>query len=177
MIPQWPAWATETFRAAEKRPLGPSLVDGPLMGRRAIEGVLPHRGTFLLLDGVTWRAPHGRTLAARYDLARARVVLADHFPTRPVYPGVLQVEAIAQAGILCHALQHGAGVRGAVLTDVLGARFLRPVHDGAELEIVTTALDEQPFVTAVGQCLQDQRITAVAAVRVIVDLAEASQEE
>lgn len=172
MIPQWPAWAAETFRAALKRPLVRGARDGSGLGRRAIEGILPHRGTFLLLDSVIWTAPNGRTLAARYDMARARDVLADHFPTRPVYPGVLQVEAIAQVGILCHGLQRGAGVAGVVLTDVLGARFLRPVHDGAELEIVTTALEELPFVTAVGQCMQEERITAVAALRLLVDLAE-----
>jgi 3-hydroxyacyl-[acyl-carrier-protein] dehydratase len=150
---------------------GPLLPAGRRRGRgaldrAAVERLLPHREPFLLVDRIT-RVDHAAGLiVCRYDLARAGAVLEGHFPGRPVWPGVLQVEAVGQAGLCLVRLGGGpAGEAGrpVVLTHVLAARFLRPVTPGGDLEIVARVLPDGLFTVLVGQCLQHGAVCSAAA--------------
>jgi 3-hydroxymyristoyl/3-hydroxydecanoyl-(acyl carrier protein) dehydratase len=159
--------AREIFRRAERGPLlaNAEARRGAGLGRAEIEALLPHRHPFLLLDRVDAIDRERGLVAARYDLARARDVLAGHFPARAVWPGVLQVEAIAQAGLVLHlAREEGTAPPAVALTHVLGARFLRPVEPGGDVEIQAAVLEDGLFFTIVGQCLRDGAVCSVAAV-------------
>lgn len=69
----------------------------------AIQRILPHRSPFLFVDRVTALTP-GRVLVAHKDLDPDAPFFRGHFPGRPIMPGVLVSEALAQAGGLLVAL-------------------------------------------------------------------------
>ena len=104
------------------------------LGRREIEEIIPHREPFLLLDEVTALEP-GVRVVARKVVRPDEWYLAGHFPGRPIMPGVLMVEALAQAGavaVLSEPENRGKLVLFAGIDDV---RFKRIVEPGDELEL------------------------------------------
>jgi 3-hydroxyacyl-[acyl-carrier-protein] dehydratase len=154
--------AAKTRFASRAQSCGPVLLD-----RRAIEALLPHRDPCLLLDRVMWIDYQDPLIVARYDLARGAAVFAGHFPGRPVWPGMLQLEAITQAGLL-FGLHRDPATRDqaeVALTEVVAARFLLPVSPGADLEIAVRVLEDGLFHVLVGQCLSREAICSVAVLR------------
>ena len=104
------------------------------LGRREIEEIIPHREPFLLLDEVTVLEP-GARVVARKAVRHDEWYLAGHFPGRPIMPGVLMVEALAQAGavaVLSEPENRGKLVLFAGIDDV---RFKRIVEPGDVLEL------------------------------------------
>ncbi len=73
-------------------------------GREQIEEILPHREPFLLLDEVLELEP-GARVVARKTVRADEWYLAGHFPGRPIMPGVLMIEALAQAGAVAVLVQ------------------------------------------------------------------------
>ena len=71
-------------------------------GRALIESMLPHREPLLLVDTLEGFTPGPRaTLAASFTITGEEVWLRGHFPGRPVWPGALLIEGLAQcAGLL-----------------------------------------------------------------------------
>lgn len=160
------------FRTAVRRPLLPAgeRSTGPRLDRRQIEELIPHRDPFLFIDRITRVDPASATIVCRYDLTHAAPILAGHFPDHPVWPGVLHVEAMGQAGLcLLRLMSEGeAGDtrrREVALTHILGARFIRPVVPGDDVEIVTRVAVDGLFTLLVGQCLQRDTVCSVAVVR------------
>jgi 3-hydroxyacyl-[acyl-carrier-protein] dehydratase len=109
-------------------------VNGPL-GRQEIEQIIPHREPFLLLDEVVELVPGERVVATKL-VRENEWYLSGHFPGRPIMPGVLMVEALAQAGavaVLSEQENRGKLVLFAGIDDV---RFKRIVEPGDKLELV-----------------------------------------
>jgi 3-hydroxymyristoyl/3-hydroxydecanoyl-(acyl carrier protein) dehydratase len=166
--------AREMFQHACKRPMLPTGDEGllPLLDQPAIEAILPHRAPFLLIDRVTLLDRDHRLIVARYDLARAGEVFAGHFPGAPMWPGVLQVEAIGQAGIVlahaCLPASEDDGNPQLALTHILGAQFVRPVVPGGDVIIAARLIEDGLFAVIVGQCLRRGEVCSAAAVRGLV---------
>ena len=108
-------------------------MDTPL-GRPEIEAIIPHREPFLLLDEVTLLEP-GSRVVARKAVRADEWYLAGHFPGRPVMPGVLIVEAMAQAGAVAVLSEEEHRGRIALFAGIDGVRFKRLVEPGEELEL------------------------------------------
>jgi 3-hydroxyacyl-[acyl-carrier-protein] dehydratase len=102
------------------------------LSREQIEQILPHRPPFLLLDEVLELAPSQRVVA------RLRVRdehCAGHFPGNPIMPGVLQVEALAQAGAVAVLAEEANRGKLALFAGIDDVRFKRIVRPGDELTL------------------------------------------
>ncbi|MBF2054685.1 MAG: 3-hydroxyacyl-ACP dehydratase FabZ [Candidatus Sericytochromatia bacterium] len=101
---------------------------------QAIQALLPHRYPFLLLDRVLSLEPGVRASGVK-NVSHSDPWFAGHFPHRPIMPGVLIVEAMAQlGGVLLMAMQPAdAPQKLAMLTGVDGMRFRRQVVPGDQL--------------------------------------------
>jgi 3-hydroxyacyl-[acyl-carrier-protein] dehydratase len=103
-------------------------------GREAIEAILPHREPFLLIDEVLELRP-GEGAVARKHVRPNEWYLAGHFPGRPVMPGVLIVEALAQTGAVAVLSQEENRGRLALFAGIDDCRFKRIVEPGDVLEL------------------------------------------
>ena len=105
------------------------------LGKREIEEILPHRDPFLLLDEVTELEP-GVRVVARKRVQDDEWYLAGHFPGRPIMPGVLMVEALAQTGAVAVLSEEENRGKLALFAGIDDVRFKRIVTPGDELELV-----------------------------------------
>ncbi|MDE2271128.1 MAG: 3-hydroxyacyl-ACP dehydratase FabZ [Xanthomonadaceae bacterium] len=103
----------------------------------AIAAILPHRYPFLLVDRVIELVP-GQSIVAIKNVTLNEPFFQGHFPGHPVMPGVLIVEALAQAsGLLIGLPGTHAGKQDRIfyLAKVDNARFLKPVLPGDQLRL------------------------------------------
>jgi 3-hydroxyacyl-[acyl-carrier-protein] dehydratase len=109
-------------------------------GRAVIESILPHRDPFLLLDEIVELEP-GSRVVARYAVPAAGWWFPGHFPERPVMPGVLIVEAMAQTGAVAALAQEENRGKIAFFAGIDECRFKRIVEPGDVLTL-TCEIDQ-----------------------------------
>lgn len=117
---------------------------GKTLNNDEIRAILPHRYPFLLVDRVKeWEA--GQRLVAIKNVTINEPFFQGHFPGRPIMPGVLILEALAQAGCVLSLKSAPAGGRPVVyLTGVDGAKFRKPVVPGDQLRLEVEVLKKRP---------------------------------
>jgi 3-hydroxyacyl-[acyl-carrier-protein] dehydratase len=100
-----------------------------------IQRILPHRYPFLLIDRVIHLERKQRIVAIK-NVSINEPFFAGHFPSMPIMPGVLIVEAIAQTGgALLLTEVEDRDDKLMVFTGIERARFRRPVMPGDQLRI------------------------------------------
>ena len=112
------------------------VIPAPPFGRDVIESILPHRAPFLLIDEVLELVP-GERVVARRAVREDDWWFAGHFPDRPVMPGVLIVEAMAQAGAVAVLVEEENRGRIAFFAGIDDCRFKRVVEPGDVLTLTT----------------------------------------
>src|SRR6476619_601576 len=145
----------------------------PILDIQAIEKILPHRYPFLLVDriieledmrvvgikNVTFNEPH----------------FTGHFPSQPVMPGVLSIEALAQtAGVLVLHRMQNRDSKLVFLATIDQARFRKPVVPGDRLRLEVTFLKLKPSVAKM-QCQATVEGVMVAEAELVCTLVDKPQ--
>ena len=120
-------------------PFGGGGLDGVPLDVDAITSLLPHRYPFLLIDRVTSWEP-GVSLTAVKDLGANEPYFQGPGPGRPAMPGVLILEALAQAGGLLISRRVDRARKVTMIAAVDGAKIRRPVRPGDRLVLEATCL-------------------------------------
>jgi 3-hydroxyacyl-[acyl-carrier-protein] dehydratase len=107
---------------------------------RAIEAILPHRAPFLMVDHV--ELVDGDRIVAHKTVAADEPFLKGHFPGHPIMPGVLIIEALAQAGAILAARQCSFDPAHQVmyLMTIDKAKFRKPALPGDVLRLEVVPL-------------------------------------
>jgi 3-hydroxyacyl-[acyl-carrier-protein] dehydratase len=135
---------TQTAVAEQTQPLSQVLdID-------AIMSLLPHRYPFLLIDRILSVTP-GQKITALKNVTINEPYFAGHFPGYPIMPGVLIIEAIAQAGgalLLSEFTDHAEKLM--LFTSIDNARFRKPVRPGDQLRIEVEVLKRRATLVKMG---------------------------
>ena len=105
-----------------------------MLNAEQIMGLLPHRYPFALVDGVLEHGPGEKDEAIK-NVTLNEPQFQGHFPDRPLMPGVLIVEAMAQVGGLIVTQMPDLPKGLFVFAGIDGVRFRRPVVPGDQLRI------------------------------------------
>lgn len=109
-----------------------------------IRNTLPHRYPFLLVDRIRELVP-GRRIVGIKNVTINEPFFQGHFPDRPVMPGVLILEAMAQVGgVLAFKSVPPAGRPVVYLTGVDKAKFRKPVVPGDQVRFEIEILKQRP---------------------------------
>ncbi len=137
------------------------------MNSEQIEKWLPHRYPFLLVDRVLELKP-GESILALKNVTYNEPFFTGHFPGLKLMPGVLIIEALAQAGgiLLYHSLPDPESVV-MVLSKVEEAKFRKPVVPGDQMKLSVQMLRQKAGfyyfsaqATVEGEVVVEGRLTA-----------------
>ena len=155
-----PAGASTQAPAAAALPAA-----SPVMDIVEIMSILPHRYPFLLIDRVI-EMERKRRIVAIKNVTANEPQFTGHFPDFPIMPGVMTIEAMAQAGgaLLLTEIPDRAS-KLMVFTGVDDARFRKQIVPGDQLRIEVTVLNwRATLVKMRGVCTVDGKVAAEATI-------------
>lgn len=128
----------------KKEKLLPKNNKQTLMDIYQILDIMPHRYPFLLIDRVTSFDPNTDTIIAYKNVTINEPFFNGHFPEKPVMPGVLILEALAQTGglLIFHKVNDVAG-KLAFFMGIKNAKFRKPVVPGDQLMMVVKLVSKR----------------------------------
>ncbi len=128
---------------------------------RKILGVLPHRYPLLLVDRVV-SLEIGEQIHAVKAVSFNEQFFQGHFPGRPIMPGVLQIEALAQAAAILaiETLELGGSGKLVYFMAIDGAKFRAPVEPGVLLDLTVGFVQKRARVCKFwGKASVDGKVT------------------
>lgn len=134
-----------------------------------IKKVLPHRYPFLLVDRVV--SVDENSIVALKNVSGNEPFFSGHFPALAVMPGVLQIEAMAQAAGLILALNGGFDVNHelAFLAGVDEVKFKKPVVPGDQLKICAKIIARKTSLLKIyAESLVDESIVSMASITMVI---------
>ena len=145
----------------------------PVMKAEQILGLLPHRYPFLLIDRVL-ELTDDRVVALK-NVTINEPFFQGHFPGVPVMPGVLQIEAMAQAGgiLASRAVQFDPTTHVMLFMAIDAVKFRKAVTPGDQLHITVVPLRKGKIFKMAGEIKVDGHV--VSSAEFLAGLAEKSK--
>ena len=138
-----------------------------------IQEIIPHRFPFLLVDRVT-EVNNGENLIGFKNVSIGEQVFLGHFPGHPIYPGVMILEGLAQAGgILAFKsmdmTKEEAAQKVVYFMSIDNAKFRAPVRPGDRLEYRVSVIKNKGAIWMLdGKAYVDDKIVAQAELKAMV---------
>lgn len=138
-----------------------------------IQKILPHRYPFLLVDKVT-QMTEGEEIIAYKNISISEPVFQGHFPGHPIYPGVMILEGMAQAGGVLALKSSGLSdeeIKQKVIyfMSIDGAKFRSPVKPGDKLEYRVKVLKlRKNLIVLEGKAFVDDTLVSEAQLKAMV---------
>ena len=136
-----------------------------------IMSVLPHRYPFLLIDRIIEMERRKRVVAIK-NVTANEPHFTGHFPNFPIMPGVLVIEAIAQAGgalLLTEYSEHDRETKLMVFTGINDAKFRKPVVPGDRVEFHMTRTNQRRNIWWYhGKAMVDGAVVAEAEISAMI---------
>jgi 3-hydroxyacyl-[acyl-carrier-protein] dehydratase len=138
-----------------------------------IQKILPHRHPFLLVDRVTDLVPHSSMIAYK-NVSIGEQVFEGHFPGHPIYPGVLILEGLAQAGgILAFKsmdmTEEEAAQKVVYFMSIDKAKFRVPVRPGDKLEYHLSVIKNKGAIWVLkGEAFVDNVLVSEAELKAMI---------
>ena len=140
----------------------------------AIQQILPHRYPFLLVDRVT-AIEEGRSIKAYKNVSISEPVFEGHFPGHPIYPGVMIIEGMAQAGgVLAFKSaskeeQEAAKDKVVYFMSIDKCKFRSPVRPGDRLEYELEVIKHRGNIWVLdGRAYVDGKLVAEAELKAMI---------
>ncbi|MBT3280836.1 MAG: 3-hydroxyacyl-ACP dehydratase FabZ [Campylobacteraceae bacterium] len=138
-----------------------------------IQEILPHRYPFLLVDKVT-SMTEKEDIVAYKNVSISEPVFQGHFPGHPIYPGVMILEGMAQAGGIL-AFKSGGLTNEEIKSKVMyfmsidGAKFRSPVKPGDKLEYrISVKKLRKTLIVLDGKAYVDDNLVAEAELKAMI---------
>ena len=133
--------------------------------------ILPHRYPFLLIDRVVEIVPN-ETITAYKNVTIAEHIFQGHFPDHPIYPGVMIIEGMAQAGgVLAFKSTNDEDLSDKVVyfMSIDKAKFRIPVRPGDRLEYKISVIKHRGRIWVLnGEAYVDGKLAAQAELQAMI---------
>ena len=139
-----------------------------------IQKILPHRFPFLLVDRITALTP-GESIEGFKNITIGEQIFQGHFPDHPIYPGVMIIEGMAQAGgVLAFKSMDAEGQENTkekvvYFMSIDNAKFRSPVRPGDKLVYKLTVLKHRGNIWVLdGKAYVDDKLVAEAELKAMI---------
>jgi len=145
-----------------------------LMDVTEIQKILPHRYPFLLVDRVT-KLEKGKSVIAYKNVSISEPVFEGHFPGHPIYPGVMILEGMAQAGGILSFMsmddlsEEELANKVVYFMSIDKAKFRTPVKPGDRLEYRLSVIKQKGSIWMLkGEAYVDDKLASEAELKAMI---------